>query len=412
MPIRPGFKGPQRPSAAAQEREHARHAQRDWDENPGIEPEALAPPTDAIKGRGAPRRLQGRFERWSREADAAALAEVQRNLQAVELPDCRIDPPPPRRPPTVIKLIDARSIVSHNDSPDIGFDASINPYLGCEHGCIYCYARPSYAFWDLSPGLDFETRIFAKRNAVERLRATLAAPSYTVSSIHIGANTDAYQPAERELRITRGLLELLSECHHPVSLITKNALIERDIDLLASLARRKLVRVFVSVTNLDGELARTLEPRASAPWRRLEAIRKLAAAGIPAGVSVAPIIPGLTDIDTESILEAARKAGATWAGYGLLRLPLEVEPLFREWLDRHHPLKADHVMSLVAQMRGGRAYDSRFGVRGRGTGPFADLLRQRFDLARRRLGYLTTREPLDTTQFVAPTRDSPQLGLF
>ncbi|CAN5267325.1 PA0069 family radical SAM protein [soil metagenome] len=385
---------------------------RDWDENPGLAPDVIAPAPAAIKGRGTASRLQGRFERWTRQADPAVFEPPSGDGDDDEDRDHRVDITPPRHPRTVIKLIDARSIVSHNSSPDIGFDSSINPYLGCEHGCIYCYARPSYAFWDLSPGLDFETRIFAKRNAVERLRATLSAPNYTVSSLHIGANTDAYQPAEREQRITRGLLELISECHHPVSLITKNALIERDIDLLSSLARRGLVRVFVSITNLDGELARTLEPRASAPWRRLETIRKLADAGIPTGVSIAPVIPALTDLHVESVLEHAHAAGARYAGYVLLRLPLEIEPLFREWLQQHHPLKAEHVMSLVTQMSGGKTYDSRFGVRGRGSGPFATLLKQRFAVAMRRFGYDTGRLPLDVTQFVPPNRESAQLGLF
>ncbi|CAN5132617.1 PA0069 family radical SAM protein [soil metagenome] len=386
-------------------------SERDWDENPGIAPDPVAPVQAAIKGRGTATRLQGRFERWTRQADLAVFDAPTDSLEPGEL-DQRVDLAPPRHPRTVIKLIDARSIVSHNTSPDIGFDSSINPYLGCEHGCIYCYARPSYAYWDLSPGLDFETRIFAKRNAVERLRATLSAPNYTVSSLHIGANTDAYQPAEREHRITRGLLELISECHHPVSLITKNSLIERDIDLLGSLARRGLVRVFVSVTNLDGELARTLEPRAAAPWRRIETIRKLADAGIPVGVSVAPVIPALTDLHVESVLEQAHAAGARYAGYVLLRLPLEIEPLFREWLEQHHPLKAEHVMSLVTQMSGGKTYDSRFGVRGRGSGPFATLLKQRFVVAMRKLGYESSRVALDTTQFRPPNQESPQLGLF
>ena len=274
-----------------------------------------------------------------------------------------------------------------------------------------CYARPTHAYLGLSPGLDFETKIFAKANAAELLRKELAAPGYRVSTISIGANTDPYQPAERELKITRGVIEVLAECEHPFGVVTKNALIERDIDLLAPLAAKNLARAFVSVTNLDNDLARRLEPRASAPERRLAAIRRLAEAGVPVGVMVAPIIPFLTDRFLEETLERAREAGATMAGYVLLRLPHEVAPLFRDWLAVHYPQKAEHVMSLVQQMRGGKDYDATFGRRQRGTGEFADLIATRFRLACQRLGYNAEREPLDATRF-RPPRATPQLDLF
>lgn len=274
-----------------------------------------------------------------------------------------------------------------------------------------CYARPTHAYLGLSPGLDFETRIFAKTNAAELLAKELAAPGYRVSTISIGANTDPYQPAERELKITRGVIEVLAECEHPFGIVTKNALIERDIDLLGPLAAKNLARAFVSVTNLDNDLARRLEPRGSAPERRLAAIRRLTEAGIPVGVMVAPIIPFLTDRFLEETLERAREAGATMAGYVLLRLPHEVAPLFRDWLAAHYPNKAEHVMSLVQQMRGGRDYDSAFGTRQRGTGEFADLIATRFRLACRHLGLDQERSPLDTTRF-RPPRATPQLKLF
>jgi DNA repair photolyase len=274
-----------------------------------------------------------------------------------------------------------------------------------------CYARPTHAYLGLSPGLDFETRIFAKTNAAELLRKELAAPGYRVSTISIGANTDPYQPAERELKITRGVIGVLAECQHPFGIVTKNALIERDIDLLAPLAAKNLARAFYSVTTLDNDLARRLEPRASAPERRLAAIQRLTEAGIPVGVMVAPIIPFLTDRYLEETLERAREAGAVMAGYVLLRLPHEVAPLFRDWLAAHYPQKAEHVMSLVQQMRGGRDYDSAFGTRQRGTGEFADLIATRFRLACRRLGLDQERAPLDTTRF-RPPRTTPQLDLF
>ncbi|MFZ5558407.1 MAG: PA0069 family radical SAM protein [Pseudomonadota bacterium] len=351
----------------------------------------------ARKGRGATLNLQGRFERLGREAFDDGW----------ERPD--EDEPP--RPKTVVTDERAKSIISRNDSPDIPFEQSINPYRGCEVGCAYCYARPTHAYLGLSPGLDFETRIFAKVNAAELLAKELAAPGYRVSTISIGANTDPYQPAERELRITRSVLEVLAACEHPLGIVTKNAMIERDIDLLAPMAQKNLARAFVSVTNLDNQLARRLEPRACAPLRRLAAIKRLADAGIPVGVMVAPVIPFLTDRFLEETLERARDAGAVMAGYVVLRLPHEVAPLMRDWLAVHYPQKAEHVMNLVRQLRGGKDYDAAFGRRQRGTGEFADLIATRFRLACRRLGFNGEREPLDTTRF-RPPRTTPQLDLF
>lgn len=351
----------------------------------------------ARKGRGATLNLQGRFERLGREAFDDGWE--------------RPDEDEPARPKTVVTDERAKSIISRNDSPDIPFEQSINPYRGCEVGCAYCYARPTHAYLGLSPGLDFETRIFAKVNAAELLAKELAAPGYRVSTISIGANTDPYQPAERELRITRSVLEVLAACEHPLGIVTKNAMIERDIDLLAPMAQKNLARAFVSVTNLDNQLARRLEPRASAPLRRLAAIKRLADAGIPVGVMVAPVIPFLTDRFLEETLERARDAGAVMAGYVMLRLPHEVAPLMRDWLAVHYPQKAEHVMNLVRQLRGGKDYDAAFGRRQRGTGEFADLIATRFRLACRRLGFDVERGPLDTTRF-RPPRTTPQLDLF
>jgi DNA repair photolyase len=305
----------------------------------------------------------------------------------------------------------ARSVISRNDSPDIGFSQSVNPYRGCEHGCVYCFARPSHAYLDLSPGLDFETRLFAKTNAAERLRHELARPGYRCSPIALGINTDAYQPIERRYRVTRQCLELLAECHHPVSFVTKSASIERDLDLLAAMARERLVTVYLSITTLDNRLAARMEPRASAPHTRLKAVRALKEAGVPVGVLVAPLIPMINDRELERILEAAYEAGARSASYVLLRLPHELKQVWREWLQLHYPERAEHVMSLIRQMRGGKDYDSAYGKRMRGEGPFAALIAQRFAKAHRRLGY--GRLPsLDRTRFVPPRRPSPQGQLF
>lgn len=351
-----------------------------------------------IKGRGAASNIEGRFETTAREAVDDGW-------------DREAEPAP--HPATTVTDERARSIISRNDSPDIPFEQSINPYRGCEHGCIYCYARPSHAYLNLSPGLDFETRLFAKTNAAELLRAEWAKPGYRVSPINLGANTDPYQPIERRYRITRQLLEAMLEHRHPVSIVTKNALVERDLDLLAPLARQNLVYAFVSVTSLDNKLASKLEPRASAPHRRIEAVKALSDAGVPCGVLVAPIIPMLTDRWMEQILERARAAGASMAGYTILRLPWELKTLVREWLELHFPERAEHVLSLVRQMRGGRDNDPRFGKRMRGEGEFAELIRQRFAIATRKFDLSRGRNlTLDCTSFIAPRKATPQGELF
>jgi len=304
----------------------------------------------------------------------------------------------------------AVSIVSRNNSPDVPFEQSLNPYRGCEHGCVYCYARPSHSYLDLSPGLDFESQIFVKTNAAQRLRETLANPRYVCRPITIGANTDAYQPAERSRRITRGVLEVLAEFRHPFSIITKSALIERDLDILGEMAAEGLCSVAVSVPTLQDEVKRVLEPRAPSPARRLKTIERLAGAGIPVTLMLAPVIPALTDHEIEHILEAAADAGADRATWVLLRLPHEVAPLFREWLAAHYPDRAGRVMSLVRQSRGGRDYDSRFGVRQRGRGPYADMLNSRFRAAAGRFGLARDRyqQRLDCSQFERPGQQ--QLG--
>jgi len=297
----------------------------------------------------------------------------------------------------------------------------VNPYRGCEHGCIYCYARPSHAYLELSPGLDFETRIFAKTNAAELLRRELSMPGYVARPLAFGANTDCYQPAERRYRIMRGLLEVLHECEHPLTVVTKSALIERDIDLLAPMARKNLVKTFVSITTLDAKLARAMEPRAASPRRRIDTVRALAGSGIPCGVLTAPIIPGLNDTSMEAVLEAAAAAGATLAGWILLRLPNEVRPLFKEWLAEHYPQRAEHVISIVRQSRDGRENDPRFGSRMTGSGKFVELIGRRFELACRRLGlnreanHMAPRGGLDCTRFrppAAPPSPGGQMPLF
>src|SRR5687767_10168812 len=300
---------------------------------------------DPLHLRGARSFLQGRFESAAREPFDDGWTPEEK--EAVELK-------------TSVTIERARSIISHNDSPDVGFDQSINPYRGCEHGCIYCYARPSHAYLELSPGLDFESKLFAKTNAAELLRETLARPGYVPSPIALGANTDCYQPIERKYRITRAILEVLAECNHPVTMVTKSTLVERDIDLLAPMARLNLVRVFVSIGSLDRELARKLEPRAASPQRRLDVLKALSSNGIPCGVMVAALIPALNDKTLEHVLEAAAAAGAAEAAYVIMRLPNELKDLFKEWLAEHYPQRADHVISIVHQMRGGRDNDPRF----------------------------------------------------
>jgi DNA repair photolyase len=351
----------------------------------------------AHKGRGAGLNLEGRFELVQREAVDDGWYSAS--------------PDDPSRPKTSITIERAKSILTRNDSPDVGFNLSINAYRGCEHGCSYCFARPSHAYLNLSPGLDFETRIFAKTNAAELLRTELAKPSYRCETIAMGTNTDPYQPAERELKITRSILEVARECNQPVGIVTKSALVERDLDLLAPMAKQNLAAVYLSVTTLDHDLARRMEPRASAPARRIKAIRALSEAGVPVGVMTAPVIPFLTDSEMERILESARDAGAIYAGYVLLRLPWEVKDLFREWLVRCFPLKAAHVMSRVHQMREGRDNDPSFGSRQTGTGQFAELLGKRFRNACKRLHLNEDSRQLDTSQFRPPARDG-QLALF
>lgn len=349
------------------------------------------------KGRGATVNPEGRFESRVRESvDDAWNTPPDEELPKLET--------------TVTEEV-AKSIIARNESPDVGFSQSINPYRGCEHGCIYCYARPTHAYLNLSPGLDFETKLFAKVNAAELLREELSQPGYQCDVIALGANTDPYQPIEREFRITRQILEVLAECEHPVGIATKSSMVERDLDLLAPMAQQRLAHVFVSITTLDHEIARRLEPRATAPQRRLQTIKTLSEAGVPCGVLVAPVIPFLTDSAVEKVLETAREAGATMAGYVLLRLPYEVKDLFKAWLDEHYPLKASHVMSRVRDMRGGKEYDSEFGSRMRGEGKFAELLAKRFKVACQRLGFNRNRESLDTVRFRPPQRGG-QLALF
>ncbi|MDQ3205790.1 MAG: PA0069 family radical SAM protein [Pseudomonadota bacterium] len=352
-----------------------------------------------IKGRGAASRVDGRYAVTVSRGEDDGWGSVYEHLA---------DTP---NPATQVREESARSVISRNNSPDVGFSQSVNPYRGCEHGCVYCFARPSHAYLDLSPGLDFETRLFAKTNAAERLRHELSRPGYRPSPIALGINTDAYQPIERRYRVTRQVLEVLAECRHPVSFVTKSVLIERDLDVLADLARDRLVTVYFSVTTLDNRLAARMEPRASAPHRKLKAMRTLTQAGIPVGVMVAPVVPMITDQEIEQILEASFEAGARAAGYVLLRLPHELKQVWREWLELHYPDRAAHVMSLIRQMRGGKEYDSALGTRMRGEGPFAQLIQQRFQKAHRRIGY--GRLPsLDSSRFVAPRAPSPQGDLF
>jgi DNA repair photolyase len=350
----------------------------------------MAPQRSIVKGRGAVSSPAGRFERDRREAVDDGWS-----------PDADIDPGLPG-PGTQVTGETARSIISRNQSPDIGFDASINPYRGCEHGCVYCYARPGHAYLGMSPGLDFETRLVAKTNAPELLRAELARPGYRCDPIAIGTVTDAWQPIERGLALTRGCIDVLARSRHPLSLITKASLVERDIDLLAPMARDGLAYAMVTVTTLDPALARRLEPRAPAPWRRLETIRRLVDAGVPVGVSLAPVIPFVNEPELESILDAAHAAGARYANYVVLRLPLELREVFHDWLHAHVPDRAARVIARLRDMRGGRDNDPRFGWRMRGAGPFADMIRMRFDTRLRRLGVTRVRPTLRDDLFEPP----------
>ncbi|MFO1221313.1 MAG: PA0069 family radical SAM protein [Burkholderiaceae bacterium] len=316
--------------------------------------------------------------------------------------------------PPLTQVIDeeVKSILAGNDSPDIGFDLSINPYRGCEHGCIYCYARPTHSYLNLSPGVDFETRIVAKVNAAQRLREAFARPSYVPLALNIGSATDAYQPVERRLKITRSILEVMHECSHAYSIVTKSAGVTRDLDLIAPMAERGLAAVYVSITTLDPQLARVMEPRAASPQRRLDTLRALAKAGVPTGVSVSPVVPFLNLHEMERILEAAREAGATRAFSIVLRLPWEVSPLFQQWLQQHFPDRAARVMARVREMRGGRDNDARFGTRMTGTGIWAQMIRQRFEKACARLGLNGERHALDLTQFRRPAAQPGQGTLF
>ncbi len=354
-------------------------------------------PLSAIKGRGAASRLAHRFETRSREGFDDGWDTLAEHL----------DQPPPA---TEVIWEDARSVITQNDSPDLYLDRALNPYRGCEHGCIYCYARPTHSYLNLSPGLDFETRIVAKRNIAAVLRRELASRRYEPRMLAVGSATDCYQPVERELRLTRSVIELLHETSHPMSLVTKSSGVERDIDLLAPMAARGLAAVFVTITTLDAQLTRRLEPRAAAPHRRLRTIRTLAEQGIPVGVSLAPQIPFLTE-DMEQVLEAAWDAGARSAFYHVLRLPWEVGPLFRQWLQVHYPQRAERVMARVQEMRGGKDYDSDFATRMKGQGPWAELIGQRFRRAAQRLGFNQVRQTFDTSQFQRPALDG-QGALF
>jgi DNA repair photolyase len=346
--------------------------------------------------RGSITNMAGRYEREIREVFDDGWSEDEA--------------PPPLKTETSFEQ--ARSIITRNQSPDIPFDRSINPYRGCEHGCSYCYARPTHAYLGLSPGLDFETKLTAKPNAAALLERELAAPNYQPRPIALGSNTDPYQPIEKEHRLTRAILEVLSRHNHPVTIVTKNALVTRDIDILAPMAERGLVRVAISLTTLDRHLARTMEPRATTPARRIETMRLLSEAGIPVSVITAPIIPALTDHEIESLLEASHSAGATGAGYVLLRLPLELRDLFREWLLAHHPGKLRHVMSMVQSTRGGRDYVPDFASRQKGTGLYAELIAKRHKLACERLGLGKKYQRLRTDLFTPPVLQGQQLSLF
>jgi DNA repair photolyase len=357
----------------------------------------LTADTRRLRGRGARSNASGRYERetrvliddgWTREDES----------------------PPPLK--TEVLRDSSRTIITRNKSPDISFEQSINPYKGCEHGCIYCFARPTHAYLGLSPGTDFESRIFAKADAAELLARELAAPGYVPKVIAMGTNTDPYQPLEREMKITRSVLQVLRDFNHPVGIVTKSPLILRDLDILAPMAEQGLARAAISVTTLDRKLARTMEPRAATPGRRIEAIRELHHAGIPAAVMFAPVIPALNDEELEAVLGTAAEAGAGSAGYVLLRLPLEIKDLFREWLEEKVPGRANHVMSLIRQMRGGKDYDSQWHTRMKGTGPYAEMIAKRFRMAVKRLGLNQDRPPLSTTKFLRPARAGDQLALF
>ncbi|KGF70990.1 radical SAM protein [Hoeflea sp. BAL378] len=351
---------------------------------------------DRVRGRGAGLNMPGRYEIGAREVFDDGWNSLE-DLAPFK---------------TEVQIEKPRTVITRNQSPDLSFDRSINPYRGCEHGCVYCFARPTHAYMGLSAGVDFEARLFAKPDAPRLLERELSRPGYKVQPIAIGTNTDPYQPVERQWRIMRQLLEVLEAAGHPVGIVTKSALVMRDIDILSRMASKGLARVALSVTTLDRKLARTMEPRAATPEKRLEAMRALSNAGIPVSVMAAPVIPGLNDHEIERILDSAKAAGADAAGYILLRLPIEVSPLFRDWLLRHYPDRYRHVMSLVRSMRGGKDYDAEFGTRMRGTGPYAWQISRRFDMAAKRLGLNHRKAPLRIDQFVPPHGEGVQLSLL
>jgi DNA repair photolyase len=348
------------------------------------------------RGRGAALNPSGRFDTYSREVFDDGWASFE------ELPPFK----------TEVQEEKPRTIITRNDSPDISFDRSINPYRGCEHGCIYCFARPSHAYMGLSPGLDFETKLFAKSDAAKLLERELSRPGYLPKTIAIGTNTDPYQPIEKQRRIMHEILEVLEAAGHPVGIVTKSALVTRDIDILSRMASRGLAKVALSITTLDRKLARSMEPRAATPGKRLEALKQLSEAGIPVSVMMAPVIPGLNDHEIERVLDAARGQGALEAGYVLLRMPLEVAPLFKDWLLRHYPDKYRHVLSLIRSMRDGKDYDAEWGKRMRGTGPYAWTIGRRFEIAAKRLGMNLEKRSLRTDLFRSPAKGGTQLALF
>jgi DNA repair photolyase len=393
LPSRPPTHGPGSSPTARRLDQRARPAAIDLNAPPEAD---VAVDGERRRGRGAQSNASGRYEPLARIAFDDGWQSFE------ELPPFK----------TTVTIDSSRKIITRNASPDISFDRSINPYRGCEHGCIYCFARPTHAYLGLSPGLDFETKLFAKPDAPKLLERELSASGYVPRTIAIGTNTDPYQPIEREHQIMRRILEVLDRFGHPVGIVTKSALILRDVDLLARMAERHLVKVALSVTTLDGKLARLMEPRASAPQRRLDALRQLASAGVPASVMVAPVIPALNDSEIERILDSAAAVGVKEAGYVLLRLPLEVRDLFREWLMANFPDRYRHVFKLIRETRGGKDYDSQWGKRMTGGGPVAWMIGRRFEIACEKLGLNESRTALSTRHFKPPRESAEQLSLF
>lgn len=349
-----------------------------------------------VKGRGSISQPDGRYLKHTREDIDDGWDNDQEN-QTIKTTVTREKP---------------KSIIARNSSPDIPFEQSINPYRGCEHGCVYCYARPTHAYFDLSPGIDFETRLFAKENAAELLKKELSTRSYQCSAMALGTNTDPYQPIEREYQITRQIIEVLKEHHHPLTIVTKSSLVERDIDLLAPMAKKNLVQVFISITTLDKNLMQKMEPRATAPGKRLETIKHLSEAGIPTGMMFAPVIPIINDAEMETILGRSAEAGAINAGYVLIRLPHEIKELFKEWLETYYPLKADHVMNRIMDIRGGKENDPQFHSRITGKGIYAELIKKRFHHACKQSGLNLENKKLDVTRFIKPILSGQQINLF